>query len=98
MKKVTKSFLIASMMIALVAGAAEAGKGGGGKPGSGGGGTPTNYGCQTFPAGYKVTSTTSTSTKTLLTSTYACYLCNMTTRACQFTSPSSLVGWGFILP
>jgi hypothetical protein len=82
---------VAALLVALVAGAAEAKK-----PGSGSGGVSTNYGCATLIAGSTVYN--STTTKKLLVSTYACYLCNMTTRVCAIQSPSTLVGWYFNLP
>jgi len=92
-----KSLLIAAFSVVVAAGAAEAAKGGG-KPGGGGGGVSTNYGCQTFKAGYVFTSTDGLRQKSLLMNTYACYLCNMTTKVCAMQSPTSLVGWTFRLP
>jgi hypothetical protein len=90
--KMKQKLCLAVMLVALVAGVAEAK----GKPGSGGGGgVPTNYGCMTFAAGKVLTSPTGTTTKTLLTSTYTCYLCNMTTHLCVIQSPSTLYGWTF---
>jgi len=97
MRKNHRLFVAAALVFALAAGSAEAGKGGKGG-GGGGGGVPTNYGCQTFPAGKVFTSADGTSTKRLLISTYTCYLCNMTTRVCAVQSPASLVGYTFILP
>ena len=88
--KMTGKVAVAALVVALCAGSAEARKPGGG------GGTPTNYGCNTLRAGSTVYN--STTKKTLLVSTYACYLCNMTTRVCAIQSPSSLVGWYFNLP
>jgi len=85
----------AALLVAVGAGTADAGKGGKGG-GGGGGGVPTNYGCSTLKAGFRVYN--STSSKFLLTSMYACYLCNMTTGVCALQSPSSLVGWYFNLP
>jgi hypothetical protein len=95
MRKNHKLFVAAALVLAMAAGTAEAGKGGGGKPGSGGGGVPTNYGCQTFPAGKTFTSADGLSTKRLLISTYTCYLCNTTTRVCTVQSPATLAGWLF---
>jgi len=92
--KITKKLCLAALFVVLAAGGAEAR----GKPGSGGGGTPTNYGCQTFKAGTIFYSADFTSQKSLLTSTYGCYLCNMTTKVCAMQSPTSLVGWYFRLP
>ena len=97
--KLMKKACLAAVLVALVAGGAEAkGKPGGGGGGGGGGGVPTNYGCNTLMAGSTVYKLDGTSTKKLLVSTYCCYLCNMTTRACAIQSPSTLVGWGFNLP
>lgn len=92
-----KFFVAAALMLAVAAGTAEAGKGGkkGGGGGGGGGGVPTNYGCQTFPAGKEFVSPDGTSTKRLLISTYTCYLCDTTTRICTVQSPSSLAGYLF---
>jgi hypothetical protein len=98
MKKLIKGLCLAAMVIALVAGAAEAGKGGGGGGGKGGGGgVPTNYGCMTFQAGKVFTSPDGLTTKTLLSATYTCYLCNLSTGVCTVQSPASLVGWTFHL-
>lgn len=97
MTKKSKLFVAAALVLAMAAGTAEAAKGGGGgggKPGGGGGGVPTNYGCQTFPAG-KEFYNTSGGTKRLLISTYTCYICNTTTRVCTVQSPDSLAGWLF---
>jgi hypothetical protein len=91
-----KFFVAAALMLAVAAGTAEAGKGGKkGGGGGGGGGVPTNYGCQTFPAGKTFTSPDGLSTKRLLISTYTCYLCDTTTRICTVQSPSSLAGYLF---
>jgi hypothetical protein len=96
MKK-TYTMILAAAMLAMVVGTADAGKGGGGKPGSGGGGggVPTNYGCKTFAAGSTFTSSDGLSTKRLLISTYACYICDLNTHRCVVQSPDSLVGWIF---
>lgn len=94
----TYTMMIAAAMLALVAGTADAGKGGGGKGGGGGGGgggVPTNYGCKTFAAGSTFTSADGLSTKRLLISTYACYICDLNTHRCVVQSPDSLVGWIF---
>jgi len=99
--KTKKNLLIAAMFVLVTAGAAEAAKGGGkggGGGGGGGGGVSTNYGCQTFKAGYVFTSSDGLRQKSLLMNTYACYLCNMTTKVCDMQSPSTLVGWTFRLP
>ncbi len=98
MRKNHKLFIAFALMAALASGSAEAAKGGGGGggggKGGGGGGVPTNYGCQTFPAG-KTFYNTSGGTYRLLISTYTCYLCNTTTRVCTVQSPDSLAGWLF---
>ncbi len=87
-----KKIFLAAMLVALVVGTADAK----GKPGSGGGGgVSTNYGCQTFSAGKVFTSPDGTTTKFLLTATWTCYLCNMTTHVCTVQSPDSLLGWTF---
>jgi hypothetical protein len=91
MKK-NSMLVLAALCLALVAGNADAK----GKPSGGGGGVSTNYGCKTFSAGTVFQSSTGTGTKTLLMSTYACYLCNMTTHVCQMQSPDSLVGYWFL--
>lgn len=98
--KTRKRLIIAALFVLVTAGASEAAKGGGkgGGKGGDGGGVPTNYGCGTLKAGTVLRTTDGTSQKTLLMNTYACYLCNMTTRVCAIQSPSSLVGWTFILP
>ena len=90
---IQKKLSVAALFVVLVAGVAEAK----GKP-SGGGGTPTNYGCSTLKAGTVLRTVDYTKQKTLLMATYACYLCNMTTRVCAIQSPTTLVGWTFILP
>jgi hypothetical protein len=89
--KNSRLFVAAALMLAMAAGTAEAKK-----PGSGGGGgVPTNYGCQTFPAGKTFYSADGLSTKRLLISTYTCYLCNTTTHVCTVQSPATLAGWLF---
>ena len=93
---------LAALVFALAAGTAEAGKktgggGGGGKGGGGGGGgVETNYGCGYLPAGTIVSS--GGVSKSLTTTTYACYICNMTTRVCTLQSPASLLGWTYVRP
>jgi hypothetical protein len=94
MKKMLQYLCMAALLVTAVANVAEAK----GKPGSGGGGVSTNYGCATIKAGSTIYTLDGTQTKKLLVSTYACYLCNMTTRVCAFQSPASFVGWGFTLP
>lgn len=91
-KKLT--LCVAALALALFASSADAK----GKPikGGGGGGTTTNYGCQTLPAGFVLTSPDGSTSKRLLMSTYTCYLCNMTTHVCTVQSPSTLYGWTFI--
>ena len=91
--KTTLKVVLAAALIACVSGSAEAK----GKPGGGGGGVTINYGCQTFQAGKVFRSPDGTTTKKLLTATFTCYLCNMTTRVCTVQSPATLVGWTFTL-
>jgi hypothetical protein len=92
---ISKKMIAAALFVALAAGGAEAARKNGG--GGGGGGVSTNYGCSTLKAG-RVVYTLDGRTKSLLTATWACYLCNMTTGQCAIQSPSTLVGWYFNLP
>ena len=95
MKKMNTKLCLAALMVALLAGSADARKHT--RIGSGGG-TPTNYGCTTLLGGTVLRSADHLSSTTVPTNTWSCYLCNMTTRVCTLQSPSSLYGWTFVMP
>ncbi len=89
-----KTLYVAALILALAGGTAEAKR----PVKGGGGGVSTNYGCTTLLAGTVLRSSDGLSQTSLSQTTWACYLCNMTTRVCALQSPSSLIGWTFIMP